>query len=177
MKTSTKKSFVVEYLFQSNLFEENIMPINILRRSVWMVSLGALLIFGLILTACGGAATPTAEAPAPTEEVAEVVPPAEDTPVTEEEPEPTDTPEEEAVEEAPTEVTAEPESAASDQGGTAACVPADPNTDPLTGAILFLDEYIDTGESNSSISPVTEADWAKGDADAPITIIEYGDFQ
>jgi outer membrane biosynthesis protein TonB len=159
------------------------MFINNLRRSVWMVGIAALLVFGLILTACGGAATPTAEAPAPTEEPADAAPPVEDTPVTEEESEPTDTPEEEITEEVPTEEAevpseVEPESEVSDQSGTAAaCLPADPNTDPIAGAILFLDEVIDAGQINEGISPVTDADWAKGPADAAVTIIEFGDFQ
>jgi len=141
--------------------------------------MAALLVLGLILTACGGAATPAAEAPAPTEEVVAAAPPAEDTPVAAEEPEPTDTPEEETTEaSSPVETPTETEASSTDQKGTAAaCLPADPNTDPLAGAILFIDEYIDAGKTNEGIPPVTGADWAKGPADAPITIIEFGDFQ
>ena len=152
---------------------------NISRRSVWMVGMMALLIFGLILTACGGAATPTAEVPAPTEKSVDATSPAEDTPAAVEEPEPTDTPEEETTEESsPTESSAEIETSPTDQEVTAAaCLPADPNTDPLAGAILFLDEYIDADEINEGIPAVTDADWAKGSADAPVTIIEFGDFQ
>jgi hypothetical protein len=30
---------------------------------------------------------------------------------------------------------------------------------------------------NETISPVTDADWVKGPADATVTIIEYGDYQ
>ena len=168
------------------------MSINISQRSVWMAGIVALLVFGLILTACGGAVTPTAEAPAPTEEPADAAPPVEDTPIVEEEPEPTDTPEEEMVEEVPTEESspetetsptevvaeAESEDEVSDKSGTAAaCLPADPNTDPIAGAILFLDEYIDAGPVNEGISPVTDADWAQGPADAAVTIVEFGDFQ
>ena len=151
-------------------------------RSAWIL---ALLVFGLILAACGNTAAPAAEAPASTEESVAAAPPAEDTPVMKEESEPTNTPEEEAVKEEPTaesaaenEVAAEPEDEKTGQEGTAAaCVAADPNTDPLAGAILFLDDYIETGEPNSGIAPVTNADWAKGPADAPLTIIEFGDFQ
>ena len=160
------------------------MSSNISRRTAWIL---ALLIFGLILAACGNAATPTAEAPPPTEEAVAAAPPAEDTPVMEEEPEPTNTPEEKVAEEEPTaESTAEEEAAtgaeseseeAEQEGTTAACVAADPNTDPIAGAILFLDEYIESEAANSSVAPVTDADWAKGPADAPLTIIEYGDFQ
>ena len=147
------------------------MSIIISRRSVWMVGMLTFLVLGLILTACGGAA-PTTEAPAPTEEVAEATTPAQDTPVMKEEPEPTDTSEEEMVEESSA------ESEASDQVGTAAaCLSADPNTDPIAGAIVFLDEYIEAGQINEGIPAVTDADWAKGPADAPVTIIEFGDFQ
>ena len=165
------------------------MSINISRQSVRIVGIVALLVFGLILTACGGATTPPAETPALTEE------PAGNTPVTEEKSEPADTPKEEMVEEVsteesaettevpPTEVSseAEPGSEVSDTSGTAgtaaACLPADPNTDPIAGAILFLDEYIDAGPVNEGISPVTDTDWAIGPADAAVTIVEFGDFQ
>lgn len=155
------------------------MSSNISRRSVWIVGMVALLVLGLSLTACGGAATPAAEAPAPTEEAAEAAPPVEDTPAAAKEPEPTDTPEEETTEaSSPAESSTETEASSTDQEGTAAaCLAADPNTDPLAGAILFLDEYIDADEINEGIPAVTDADWVKGPADAPITIIEFGDFQ
>jgi len=184
METSTKKSFVVKYLFYTLRFEEDSMSSNISRRTAWIL---ALLVFGLILTACGNTATPAVEAPPPTEESVTAAPPAEDTPVMEEEAEPTNTPEEEVAEEEPTAESAAEEEAATgaeseseeakQEGMAAACVAADPNTDPIAGAILFLDEYIESEEATSSIAPVTDADWAKGPADAAITIIEFGDFQ
>jgi len=169
-----KKKFCGKVSYSNSMFEEDSMSSNISRRSVWIVGMVALLVLGLILTACGGATTPAAEAPAPTEEAVGAAPPAEDTPAAVEEPEPTDTPEESS----PAETSTETEALSIAQGATAAaCLPADPNTDPLAGAILYLDKYIDDNDINEGIPAVTDADWTKGPANAPVTIIEFGDFQ
>jgi hypothetical protein len=42
---------------------------------------------------------------------------------------------------------------------------------------MFLDEYLDAGQPNAGIAAVNNADWSKGPANAPVTLIEYGDFQ
>ncbi len=151
-----------------------------LRRFWWMGGLTALLMASLTLAACGSAATPAADVSTPTEESANVTP-VEDTPAAEEmEPTP---PVEEELEEAAEERVAETAEAefGSETGSqneiVAECTPADPNDDPIAGAIVYLNEYIDAGQASDTIAPVTEDDWTKGQANAPVTMIEYGDFQ
>ena len=119
-----------------------------------------LLVIGLILTACGGAATPEATtAPAQTEEVTSASPSVE----------PTATKETRAI--------AEPNVAATEEvtssPAQAECNPVNP-TEDITG---FVYQYNETTSANKNAAPASDADWVKGPANAPVTIIEYGDFQ
>lgn len=128
----------------------------------------SLLALSLILAACGGTPEPTME-PTPTEAPATAVDPATETT----EPEPTTAPvEEQATEEATAETDGEAVAIAQ-----AECQPADPNTDPIAGIVQSLNQYFDANPINDAIAPVADTDWVKGPADAPITVIEYGDFQ
>lgn len=159
---------------------------------LWIISL---LLVGLILTACSGAAQPTAEVSteaaeaevsteaAETEASADTSPDTSGTEVAVEEP----TPEEQqpAAEQDPTievetptvSAEADDETASAATHSNADCQAADPNEDPIAGAIEFISEYIDTNITNDGISAVSGSDWVKGPDDAPVTIIEYGDFQ
>lgn len=51
--------------------------------------------------------------------------------------------------------------------GPATCRTATPANDPIAAAL----------QPNELIAPISDSDWAKGPADAAITVIEYGDFQ
>ncbi|MDM8532969.1 hypothetical protein QUF63_17540 [Anaerolineales bacterium HSG25] len=119
-----------------------------LSSTIWLVML---LLGAMFLTACGGA-EPVVEAP--TSVPAEEVPPTD-------EPEPTEVPEEEVAE---TEEVVEDEDETSDntidesQTSTAKCE-----------AIPIPD--------NPLIAQVSDTEWIKGPVDAPITLIEYSDFQ
>lgn len=112
-----------------------------------------LVLLPLILAACGGAETP------PPTEMAEASP----TPVMEAttETEPTAT----TAETEPTETTTEQETTVSEQ--TADLSPANPDAECTPVEI----------PENENIADITEDDWARGPADAPITLIEYGDYQ
>ncbi|MBN1991322.1 MAG: hypothetical protein JW953_01355 [Anaerolineae bacterium] len=136
-----------------------------------------LLLVGLNLAACGGAAvTPeTPTAPAPTEAANAPATTATEPPATPEK-------ETEAAAEAPPagepEAAAEPETPVISAAGQApGCQAVDPQSDQLTGVITALSAYIDESPPTDAIAAVTAADWVKGPANAPVTIIEYGDFQ
>ena len=125
-----------------------------------------LLIMGFLLTACGDAATPApTETSADTSSASPEVAPA----ATEEEAGAAATEETQAAveQEAATteEVTSPPTQAE--------CTPVKP-TEDITG---FVNQYIETTPPNEGIAAVSDSDWVKGSPDAPVTIIEYGDFQ
>lgn len=162
------------------------MPKRYLGRPILVRRITSLLLVGLILTACGGAAQPTAEVSteaAETEVSADTSPDTSGTEVAVEEP----TPEEQqpAAEQDPTievetptvSAEADDEAASAATHANADCQAADPNEDPIAGAIEFISEYIDTNITNDAISAVSGSDWVKGPDDALVTIIEYGDFQ
>ena len=125
------------------------------RQTAWLMGL---LLAGL-LAACGGAsesasndvvASPTTEQTANTPTT---VPPTEEVATTESEP---------AANENLTDTGQPPVSA-----GMAMCHPATAQNDPIVAAL----------QPNSLVALATDDEWSKGPADAPVTLIEYGDFQ
>jgi outer membrane biosynthesis protein TonB len=118
----------------------------------WLLT--ALLLLSLTLAACGGA--PTVEAPA---EVAESQP---------EPTQPVEAPAEEnepATEESQVEPPATPTEVDDDEEAPA----------PVAASVAEC-QSIDIPD-NALIAAVTDTDWANGPADAPVTLIEYGDYQ
>ena len=152
--------------------------LNRLRPQVaWLT--GALLL-GLLLTACGGASqsTPPEESAAPAQTEEAVATSANDQEVekTQEAAATTETATEEATAEvvATNEAEATPsENPAASTSQQAICHPADPNNDQLAGMIQTVVE----APENKLIAAVSGNDWSKGPANAPVTLIEYGDFQ
>jgi hypothetical protein len=118
-----------------------------------------LFLLSLALTACGGAAEPTSEAPVTLAATEETIAPAT------EEQKATAT-EKIATEEVATEeVEATKESVSTPEQDLPTTVPAEAGC-----------QSTDIPD-NALIAAVSDADWAKGPANAPVTLIEYGDFQ
>ena len=125
------------------------------RQAAWLLGL---LVMGLMLAACGSA-TESASSEAAASPSAE---PAADTPTTAP---PT---EEAATAESETTDTESPsDSSPSVDTGQTMCHTATPQSDPIVGAL----------QPNPTIAQVTDDEWSKGPANAPVTLIEYGDFQ
>ena len=130
----------------------------------WLIGL---VLISLSLAACGGGSTAeSSEAPADTpleESAAETAPETEATPV------------ETANEEAGAETEAFAGETETDEVAESTEPGNLPQPDTVVSAAASC-QSVDIPE-NPLIAAVTENDWARGPADAPITIIEYGDFQ
>jgi hypothetical protein len=114
---------------------------------VWLV----ILLASLSLAACGGATpSPTSEGAAPAESEAAV-----------------------STEEPATEVPAAEEATAVVEAPSPTTEAAPPTVE-ASGPASCEAVNIPT---NEAISPVADEEWSKGPVDAPVTVIEYGDFQ
>ncbi len=135
-------------------------------RPVLATGLVGLLLAGLTLSACGSAATPVAEVPpTPTVAAATNTPEAQPTPTTAQKP--TDAAKEQApAADQPTPAPVKP-----------GCTAVDPKSDQLAGAMEFLSKYIDETKPITAMVAIADQEWSKGPATAPLTVIEYGDFQ
>jgi hypothetical protein len=125
-----------------------------LLRPILAVWIANLLLVSLILTACGGAAESTSEAP--------------DTPVATEETIAQATEEQKAT--ATEKIATEEVEATKESVST-------PEQDSPTAASTEAGCQSTDIPANDLIGAVSETDWAKGPANAPVTLIEYGDFQ
>jgi len=149
------------------------MVFNMTLRRTWGVWLTSLILAGLVLAACGGAADPVSEeptAPAETKETAGTVADSSEEQAQESQQEVASATEEEAAEEESEEDSTTDENLLAPEptpSGPAECIPATATNDPLVAAIQPYDQ----------IASPSDSDWSKGPADAPITVIEYGDFQ
>jgi hypothetical protein len=133
--------------------------------AMWLLGL---LLVSLILAACGGTPEP-AEVPSPAADTET----AADTPAAEEEVEATA---EQAT--ATAEVAEAEEAAATEESETHAAAEATEEENLLADASTTLAECqtMDIPD-NDLIGAVSEDDWVKGPANAPVTLIEYGDYQ
>ena len=165
------------------------------QRSV-ALGLTCLLFVILVLAACGGAAESVSEESAAPGEAEEVSQPAAEEEQVQESQEATSSSEAETTAaEEESETTAEEESAAESEAtseepvaeeseatenenllapsqelassDSAECRTVTPDNDPIAAVL----------QPNELIAAISDDDWSKGPADAPITVIEYGDFQ
>jgi hypothetical protein len=65
---------------------------------------------------------------------------------------------------------------ATEESVTAKTPAASPTTQVATASKEAICQAIEI-PTNAAVSPVSDDDWSKGPANAPITLIEYGDFQ
>jgi len=126
---------------------------RLLPQGVWLTSL---LAASLTLAACGGATEPVSQEPTAPAQTVEAVA----TSITDQEAEKV----QEAA--ATTEDTAEVAAATSEAEAT-------PSENSAPQAICQAADI----PNNDLIAPVSAEDWSKGPANAPVTLIEYGDFQ
>jgi hypothetical protein len=156
-----------------------------MRRPALAAGLTGLLFAGLALAACAGAAPPTAEVPAASSQ-------SEATATLAMTAEPTEAPAASSQSEATSTLamTAEPTTAPTTETSAMAetpaaapaaaskptCQPVDKN-DQLGQLFDYLSGYIENTKPVEAVATVSDTDWSKGPANAPLTMIEYGDFQ
>ena len=136
-------------------------------RSAAAIWLAGLVLTGLLAAACSGAANQATEEAAPAESAATVDTSSSAGAAG------NDTTGKAAAESASPEAEAssdenllDPDQALSPVG-VASCATATPQNDPLMAAL----------QPNELLAVVTADDWSKGPADAPVTLVEYSDFQ
>ena len=140
---------------------------------VWLISA---LLLGLLLTACGGASqsTPSEESAAPAQTEEAIATSANDQEAEKPQEATATTAATAEIAAATSEAEATPgENSAASTSQQAICQPADPNNDQLAAMIQAVVE----APENALIAAVSGNDWSRGPANAPVTLIEYGDFQ
>jgi cyclophilin family peptidyl-prolyl cis-trans isomerase/protein-disulfide isomerase len=116
------------------------------------IGLVSVILLSLLLAACGGAAQPASKEPATSAQTQETTGLAE-------------------TEEATSPSTTEPEAQ------QPAATEAAPDENPVAATSAQASCQPVDIPSNTLIAPVLDQEWSKGPADAPVTLIEYADFQ
>jgi len=134
------------------------MLLNSLLRRARLMGLAGMVVAALALAACGGGAADS-----------ETEPPADSNQAVAEAP--TEAPPTEEAAEQPADPTEEAAQAADDENllDSSQSLP-EQAAGPVTCEAINIPE-------NMAIAEVTDEDWSRGPADAPVTMIEYGDFQ
>jgi len=137
------------------------------RPALWLIGL---LLLSLALVACGGATEPAPEESVAPPEANEAVEATQEVAVV---------PETEETEAAAAAATEEVQAAAAATEETQAEVAAteEVQAENLPASVTTASCQTVDIPMNNQIAAISTSDWANGPADAPVTLIEYGDFQ